>query len=53
MRVWSRDLDLPCAIFASRPGPCALFHVVHERIRYFNWFIVFEFVLIRCSGMDL
>ena len=28
---------------ASRPCPSAIFHVVHERMRYFNWFIVFPF----------
>ena len=27
------------AIFASRPRPRAIFPVVHERKRYFNWFI--------------
>ena len=27
------------AIFVSRPRPSVIFHVVHERKRYFNWFI--------------
>ena len=26
---------------ASRPRPSAIFHVVHERMQYFNWFVVF------------
>ena len=26
---------------ASRPRPSAIFHIVHKRMRYFNWFILF------------
>ena len=43
---WSRVLYL-----ASRPRPSAIFHVVHEGIRYFNWFIVFH-VWILCWSLE-
>ena len=36
---------------ASRPRPSAIFHVVHERIRYFNWFIVFP--SFNCAVLEL
>ena len=35
---------------ASRPRPSAIFHIVHERMRYFNWFIVF---LKFCAVLEL
>ena len=35
---------------APRPRPSAIFHVVHERMRYFNWFIVF---LKFCAVLEL
>ena len=33
---------------ASRPRPRAIFHVVHEGIQYFNWFIVLTFEFCAC-----
>ena len=35
---------------ASTPRPSAIFHVMHERMRYFNWFIVF---LNFCAVLEL
>ena len=43
---WSRVLYL-----ASKPCPSAIFHVVHECMWYFNWFIVFPFfflIFVQC-----
>ena len=31
------------AILASRPCPCPIFPVVHERNWYFNWYIVMHY----------
>ena len=37
---------------ASKPCPSAIFHVVHECMWYFNWFIVFPFffflIFVQC-----
>ena len=44
----SRVLYLP-----SRPRPRAIFHIVHERMRYFNWFIVFLFFFNCCAVLEL
>jgi len=30
----------PRAVLVSRPRPRAIFSIVHERMRCFNWFIV-------------
>ena len=43
----------PRAIFASRPRPRAIFHVVHEGIWYFNWFIVLTFEFCACCWRDM
>ena len=34
----------PSALFARDHAPSAIFSVMHERERYFNWFIVAEFL---------
>ena len=34
----------PSALFARDHAPSAIFAVMHERERYFNWFIVAEFL---------
>ena len=34
----------PSALFARDHSPSAIFSVMHERERYFNWFIVAEFL---------
>ena len=45
-RVWARgkySTRLRLVLYlASTPHPSAIFHVVHKRMRYFNWFIVFS-----------
>ena len=33
----------PSALFARDHAPSAIFAVMHERERYFNWFIVADF----------
>ena len=38
---------------ASRQHPRAIFHVVHEGIRYFNWFIVLTFEFCACCWRDM
>ena len=34
----------PSALFSRDHAPSAIFAVMHERERYFNWFIVAEFL---------
>ena len=34
----------PSALFARDHAPSAIFSVMHERERYFNWFIVVAFL---------
>ena len=34
----------PSALFSRDHAPSAIFSVMHERERYFNWFIVAEFL---------
>ena len=41
--LFARD-HAPSAIFARDHAPSAIFAVMHERERYFNWFIVAEFL---------
>ena len=54
MRVWARgkySMRRSRVLYlASRPCPRAIFHVVHERMQYFNWFIVF---LNFCAVLEL
>jgi len=38
--------------FASRPHPHAIFAVVHERKRYFNWFIVMSTIFSTIFSSD-
>ena len=34
----------PSALFARDHAPSAIFYIMHERERYFNWFIVAAFL---------